>query len=104
MPIWLKWETLGNTKLDFYGEEKQTSEGSGVEPASSKPPTPKAPITYWRDQQVAKEEEKKNAKLPKALGQKEKVQKEELRKVANPKGQNPKENIPKERKPEEKIQ
>ena len=47
----LKWGTLENMKMDYYGEE-ETSEGAGETagraPVSSKPP-PKAPSTYRED-------------------------------------------------------
>ena len=92
-------------EVSFLRRGGGASEGSGVVPVSSKakPPPPKAPIAYWRDQHVVKEEEKGKEKLPKALGQKGEIQKEDLHKAANPTEKNPNGNIPKERAPVGKI-
>lgn len=108
MTNWLKWGTLGNTKIAYYGEETTSGEAgdsAGKAPVSSKPPpTPKAQSAYWRYQQVGSEAEKGKGKASKGGDSKggvatEKILKEKIPKGKNPKGKNPKEKIPNEKMP-----
>ena len=62
MPNHLKWQTLWDMEMAYYSDEatsEETGATAGKAPASSKEtPHPKAPNTYWRDQQVGNEAEK----------------------------------------------
>ena len=97
MPKWLQRGTLENTKMDYYGTEatsEETGDSEGKAPASSEPPPPVAPITYWRDKQEGGEVEKGTEKLPNEVIQKEVIQKEVIQKAMTPKEKIPKRTIP----------
>ena len=66
-------ENFRNTKMAYYEEEEtpgETGDLSGRAPVISKPPPPKAPNTYWRDQQVGSGAGKGKGKASKCVDSK----------------------------------